>query len=251
MSQPHRAALLLLLVLPLAACQSAPPAPTTLIAGATPPLPRSISVTGTAEIATAPDDFTVSVGVERFAAEPQAAKDDNDRAMKSLVAAARAFAPDPRDIRTEGFTLQPHYEGAYDSHRLSGYDAKKTLIVVLHDGEKVEAFLTELFKGGANRLDGVTYGSSKLIEQRKEARTLAVIAAREKATAMATTLGQKLGRPLKVDEDPEAGRYQPLQGNMLNNSYTPTDTRGTVGQTMAAGKIRIAASVAITFELLD
>ena len=122
---------------------------------------------------------------------------------------------------------------------------------MLHDSEKVEVFLTELFKGGANRLDGVTYGSSKLLEQRKEARTLAVTAAREKAMAMATTLGQKLGRPLKIDEDAEAGRYQPLPGNMLTNAFSQTDTRGAIGDTMATGKIKIPASVAVTFELLD
>jgi uncharacterized protein len=248
MPQPRRVALALL-ALPLAACQAAPP--TAVVAGAAPPPPRSISVTGTAEIATAPDEFTINVGVESFAAEPQAAKEANDRAMKALLASARAFAPDAKDVRTEGFTLQPHYEGPYDSHRLTGYDARKTLIVVLHDGDKVEVFLTELFKDGANRLDGVAYGSSRLLDQRKEARALAVIAAREKATAMATTLGQKLGRPLKIDEEPEAGRYQPLQGNLLNNSVAASDTRGSTGQSMAAGKIRIPAGVAVTFELLE
>jgi len=242
-------AALVLLALTAVACQSSPP--TTVIAGAAPPPPRSISVTGTAEIATAADEVTVTVGVESFAADPQAAKDANDRSMKSLVATARAFATDAKDVRTEGFTLQPRYEGPYDSHRLTGYDAKKLLVVVIHDGDKVEAFLTELFKGGANRLDGVTYGSSKLLEQRKEARTLAVTAAREKATAMAATLGQKLGRPLKVDEEPESGRGSPFQGNLLSNAFAPGDTRGTVGQTMATGKIRIPASVAVTFELLD
>jgi uncharacterized protein YggE len=248
MSHPLRAALVLV-ALTAAACQSVPP--TTVVASAAPLPPRSISVTGTAEIATAPDELTVNVGVESFAADPQAAKDANDRSMKSLVATARAFAPNEKDVRTEGFTLQQRYEGPYDNHRLTGYEAKKMLVVVIHDSDRVEAFLTELFKGGANRLDGVTYGSSKLLEQRKEARTLAVTAAREKATAMAATLGQKLGRPLKVEEETDTGRSPPFPGNMLSNAFAPGDTRGMVGQTMATGKIRIPASVAVTFELLD
>lgn len=252
MPQPRRAALVLLLSLvgaSAAACQSPPP--TTIVAGAARPEPRTVAVTGTAEVSTVPDEVTVNVGVESFAVEPQATKDANDRSMKSLVTIARAFAPDAKDVRTEGFTLQPHYEGPYDNHHLTGYDAKKTLIVVLHDTEKVEVFLTELFKGGANRLDGVTYSSSRLLEQRKEARALAVAAAREKATAMATALGQKLGRPLKIDEDPETGRNRPVQGNIFSNAFAPTDARGTVGETMATGKIQIPAGVTVTFELLD
>jgi hypothetical protein len=248
--RPLPAALLLLAIAACApACQPAQGSPTTLIASPAPPPPRTVSVTGTAELKTAPDEFVVSVGVDSSAEQPQAAKDANDRTMTALLAVPKSLQIDPKHVRTEGFTLRPRYEGSYENRRLAGYEAGKTLVIVVHDSEKVEALLAELFNRGANRLDGVTYGSTRVLEQRKEARTMAVAAAQEKAQAMAASLGQKLGRPLKIDEDPEAAQLRSM--NQLTNAAFNNDTRPALGEAMATGKIRIAASVAVTFELVD
>jgi uncharacterized protein YggE len=232
------------------ACQSPPASPGTIIASAAPP-PRTVSVTGSGEIKTAPDEFVVSVGVDSYAVEAAAEKQANDRTMHDLIAATQAAGVDAKDVRTESFSLGPRFEGPYDSRRLVGYDAKKTLVVMMHDGPKMEALLTELFKGGANRLDGITFGSTKIAEQRRDARVMALTAARDKATAMAASLGQKLGRPLKIDEDPaEGGAFRPF-GSPYANAFDNNNTRAVVGEALATGKLRVQASVGITFELAD
>ena len=197
------------------ACQSSQspqPPPAAFVATAAPQPPRTVSVTGSGEIKTAPDEFVVSVGVDSFEKEAAAAKQANDRTMHALIQATQGAGVDPKDVRTEGFSLGPRIEGPYETRHVVGYEAKKTLVVVMHDGAKMEALLAELFKLGANRLDGITFGSSKIADQRKEARLLAITAAREKAAAMAGALGQKLGRPLKIEEDPaEVGRVPALR----------------------------------------
>src|SRR4051794_9510088 len=81
-------------------CQSQPGPPATIVAQAQPPAPRSISVTGTAEIKTAPDEFVISVGADSFAAEATAAKETNDRVMSGLLAVTRAAGVDAKDVRT-------------------------------------------------------------------------------------------------------------------------------------------------------
>jgi len=246
-----RRSLLLGLSLALGGCQAAPQGAPTVITSATPPAPRSITVTGNAEIKTAPDEFVVSVGVDNFAAEAQAAKQANDQAMSALIAVTQANKIDPKDVRTERFSLQPHLDGSYDNRRVVGYDARKGLVIVLHDAEKVERLLTELFKAGANRIDNVTYTSTQIIAKRKEARTMAVAAAREKAEAMAATLGQKLGRPLKIEENPGYSGYGPLNLNNSNAFANNNDVRASVSETMATGKLQIEATVGVTFELTD
>jgi uncharacterized protein len=241
----------LLVLLSALGCQASPPAPSVVAAGI-PPAPRQVSVTGNAEMKVAPDEFVISAGVDSYATEAQAAKRANDQAMSALIAVTQANKVDPKDVRTEGFTLQPHHEGPYDSRRVVGYEARKTLVLILHDADKVETLLAELFKSGANRLDSVTTSSTKIIAQRKEARVTAVAAAREKAEAMAAALGQKLGRPLKIEEDAGLGGYSYRTGNaFLNDSSDNNAVRPVVGDTMATGKLRIQANVSVTFELVD
>jgi uncharacterized protein len=237
--------------LTLSGCNQPAGTPAAMITSTSPPAPRTVTVTANAEIKTAPDEFVVSVGVDSFAPEAPAAKSANDRIMRALIDATESYKIDPKDVRTENFSLQPRVEGTWDSRRLVGFDAKKTLVIVLRDSERVESLLTELFKAGANRLDSITVGSTKIIEQRKEARAMAMDAAKEKATAMAASLGQKLGRPLKIDERDQSGGWGYRPVNFAGNAMVNNDTQAMVGETMATGKIKIQANVEVTFELAE
>jgi hypothetical protein len=68
---------------------------------------------------------------------------------------------------------------------------------------------------------------------------------------MAGALGQKLGRPLKIEEDPTPeGAYRPF-GSAYGNMFVNNDTRAVVGEALATGKVRVQANVAVTFELAD
>lgn len=217
------------------------------------PAQRSISVTGTAELKVAPDEFAVSVGVDSYAADAAAAKTANDTAMSALLDIVKENGVEPSDIRTENFNLHPRVDGAFETRRVLGYEASKTLVATLHDALKVEALLAALFvKGGANRIDGVTMTSTTIIEHRKAAREKALLAAREKAQAMASVVGLKVGRVLTINEDPGSGvvwgnsRMNVLGNASDNNTDTPV-----VGESMATGKIRVTATMNATFELID
>jgi uncharacterized protein len=249
MSSTVRLPLLLGCALAAWGCQGPPAPPTAYVTSTAAPAPRSIAVAGTADIRTAPDEFTITVGADAFAAEPDAAREASSKAMRAMLDVARAEKIEPKDICTEGMSLQVRYD-SYEKHHISGYDAHNTLIVVLHDSERVERVLTELSKAGANRIDGVVYGSTRVVELRKEARLSAIAAARDKAQAMAAALGQKVGHPLRIDEDPQEP-YRATSAYGMSNASVSNETHAAVGEAMATGKLRVAASVAVTFELLD
>jgi len=224
-------------------CQSSPHSVGQPVALAA-PAPHTLAVEGTAEVVTAPDTFVVFAGVDTHAPDPQTAKHENDESMRKLLAVAKRFDVDTKETRTESFSLQPRYD---DGRRIVGYDVHKTLVITLRDSEKVEPLLYELFEQGANRLDGLSFESSKIAAQRREARTLAVKAAREKAEAMADALGQKIGRPIKIDE----GVEQAWGPRALANASFDNGTRAELKETMATGKIRIPANVSVVFEIAD
>ncbi|MGB1013347.1 MAG: SIMPL domain-containing protein [Nannocystaceae bacterium] len=212
------------------------------------PTARIISVSGKAVIKTAPDEFVVTVGVDTFDMSLALAKEDNDTRMRDLLAITKEYGLEAKDVRTDDFRIEPRYEGRYVNRTFVGYDVHKRLAVVLRDADKLEAVLEDLFAHGANRLDGVTYQSSKAIEKREEARVMAVKAARHKAEAMAKELGQELGRPLKIQEN-VAGGFRGMSN--VNNFVSDNYSQAGVTETMATGKIEISTRVSVEFELVE
>jgi uncharacterized protein YggE len=77
---------------------------------------------------------------------------------------------------------------------------------------------------------------------------MAVRAEKEKATALATELGQKVGKPISVSE---SSYNMPMyKGNRMMQNVTYSDeSAGSSGEVIALGQIEIKANVSVTFEL--
>jgi uncharacterized protein YggE len=210
------------------------------------PAGRTITVSGTAEILTAPDRFEVVVAFDVQTATLDAARDEGRKRAAALLDVVNAHAIPACDVQTDQLSLQPRYEGGYQAQRLIGYQATRSLTLTLRDVDKVEGLLFDMLAAGANRVDRVSFHSSALQEKRAEARVLAVTAARVKAEAMAAALGQTLGEPLRIEEDgPQSAWQAPAIGNYVMNN----DSAAHVGETMATGKIRVNAGVSVVFRL--
>lgn len=214
---------------------------------ARPAEPRTVSLQGTAEVLTSPDEVTISFRIETFDRSLKAAKTDNDeKAKKALQLLASQGIP-AGSVQTGEFSIHQRMEGSYERRVMTGYDVVKRITVSRCDIARAERLLQELFEGSANVLEGVTFSPSQIREKRNEARKLAVQAAQQKAELMASELGQKLGRPLRIEEVTEAPfRHGGIQSNiMVQNDSTSADT-----STLAAGKTKVQATVAVVFELL-
>jgi uncharacterized protein YggE len=112
-------------------------------------------------------------------------------------------------------------------------------------------------KAGVNHVHGVDFRTTELRKHRDRARSLAIQAAREKATMMAGELGQRIGQPHSIREGHAGwwswyGRWwgSSWRGRMSQNVIQEA-SGGTGGGTLAPGQIAITANVTVTFELLD
>ncbi|MCU0656799.1 MAG: SIMPL domain-containing protein [Polyangiaceae bacterium] len=208
--------------------------------------PRTLAVHATGEVLTTPDELTLSFRIESFHRSLKAAKADNDgKIRQALQLIARSWVPSA-SVQTGEFTILPRMEGPYEHRTLTGYDVVKRVTVSRCDIDRADGLLQELFEGSANVLEGVHFAPSKLQEKRAEARKLAVQAARQKAEVIAGELGQRVGHPLKIEEAGEPG-FGVRQSNMI----TQNDSSPLESGTLAAGKARVQASVAVVFELVD
>jgi len=94
--------------------------------------PRIISVTGNAEIKVAPDQASLTLGVDSHDKDLAIAKVDNDKRIKKLLSLAHAAGVDPKNIQTSALTMGPEYSDE-KIPKLLGYQVSQTVTVTLRD----------------------------------------------------------------------------------------------------------------------
>jgi hypothetical protein len=223
----------------------------------------TITVTGSAEIRVPPDEVMISIDVQKLHKNLPTAKKLNDETITKILDLTRRFAVQKENVQTNYITVDMLYDVAseygkrlYDADGVEkrifqGYNVSKTVIVRLTEISRFEDFFSELVKTGLSEVKNVTFGTSKLRENRDKAREQAMKAAKEKATAMAAAIGQSIGKAVNITEhssSPYSGF--PAQQNVMNFSGSGSGTSEYEGSgTFAPGTIKVNAQVSVTFLL--
>lgn len=215
---------------------------------------RHISVTGNADVRVAPDIVQILLSVESWEKTIAKAKDANDERLNKTLATATRLGIDAKDLQTDRMTLEPIFESnSYSRSRVAqpdGYTVRRWVAVTLRDIKRFEEVLTAMLDAGANRVDGIDFRTSALRKYRDQARSMAIKAAKEKASAMASELGLKVGRASEISEGGGGGYYFAFHGGgamSQNVSQAGPAAEGTEG--FAPGQITVSASVSVTFDL--
>lgn len=211
--------------------------------------PRLITVTGSAEVKVAPDQVLLAVGVETIDAELESAKAANDARVAAVLAAADEHEVEREHVQTDFLSIEPRYKDRHTRSELVGYAVRKRIVVELEEISRFESLLSAVLAAGVNHVYGIDFRTSDLRTHRDKARSLALIAAGEKAAAMAEQLGQRVGRPHSIRE----GSVRPLYGSpgfqnvSLGGGALPAEVPGLT----PGGQISINAEVTVSFEMED
>ena len=181
-----------------------------------------------------------------------ARKKQAERAAK-VLAALRDAGVEDKDLQTSQVNVAPTYaENRHgETATINYYDATQGIYCTLHDVKKVADLTTAVLAAGATAVHGVNLRTSELRQHRNEARAQAARAAPEKAVAIASELGAKVGKPYKITE--ESGENGP--GNFSASagvsvaSAPSSEERATPPSVFAPGLLTISASVRVTFYL--
>jgi len=213
------------------------------------PEPRLVTVAGEAEVNVSPDEVVFDVTTQSFSKELKAAKTQTDERLKGLVALARRNGVAEADMQTDYVKVEPRFRGNDDSRAFLGYWVRKDLVITLRDVSRAESLLSEMLDFGVWRINRVSFQTSELRKHRDAARALAMKAAHEKAAALASAVGQKIGRAYSIEEETPT-RSGPMQ-NVSSNSFSTVETASDSSWegTLALGKIKINARVTVKFVL--
>lgn len=196
----------------------------------------SISVSGEAEVRLVPDEVFFDVAVRTVDKDVMTASKENDLKVEKLVQAARDFGIPAAMIQTSEITI---HRKTNREDVFVGFEITKKVSICLKDLARFEELLGSLVKAGANELPGIDFRSTKMEEAKSKARLQAVAAAREKASAMAGVLGEKIGRPLALNEAPES---------FTRFAYVNPSSGSTHGG-FAPGEIGVHVTVNVQFAL--
>ena len=213
---------------------------------------RQITVTGDADVLVKPDEAVVRFSVQTKDKDLDDAVGQNDSRTARVLKAMKKAGVSARHIKTDHMNIWPEYHH-YES-KVKAYRVRKSITVTVKDTDNLEKVLKEGIDAGANGIDGVQFRSTDLRKHKDKARLMAVKAAKEKAVDMAGALGQKIGRPRTISEQPSNfngwGGYWGYGNVTAQNAVQNVGpAQGATGEITALGQIRINAKVMVAFEL--
>lgn len=192
-----------LLLLPLAACSSAPE----------PRLDNDetlLTVTATGRADTRPDEARLQLGVQSSARSAGEASRLNRDKMTKVQEALTKLGVKPDDLQTRNLSLNRIDYGA----ERGTYRAYNVVEVTLRNLDKVSEAVTVVTEAGANVLSGPDLRISDREKSSKSAYAAAYRAARDRAEAYAGAAGLKISRVLSIQDGGEGGVPVPYMRTM-------------------------------------
>ncbi|MBB4802380.1 uncharacterized protein YggE [Flavobacterium nitrogenifigens] len=202
-----------------------------------------INVNGEGKVKVTPDQVCISATVETKGNNAKDVKKQNDEKMDAVLKFIKKMNIPTANFKTKQVALNPQYD--YEKKKTS-YNATQTVEIVVKDLSKYDELMEGLVQQGINRIDRVTFESSKETQLQVEARKLAMKDAKAKAEDYVSVLGQKVGKAFTISDNTQVYHPQPVYAAMRMKE---ADSMGASNETLAIGEIEITANVSVSFVL--
>jgi uncharacterized protein YggE len=210
------------------------------------PQAETVSVTGIGRTTLTPDRYTFSVGVQTIAPTVDAAVNENNQRVTSVLAALKKAGAAEKEIRTSNFSIYPQqvYEQGQPP-RITGYQVSNNITVTRDKVTDAGKLLQAAVSAGVNVSSGLQFQISDPTRGRDQGLKAAVDDARAKAALLAQAAGRTLGRALTIAEGsapvppPRAYGAQMMMMAKADTAEVPVES----------GTQEMTFSVSIVFEL--
>lgn len=204
-----------------------------------------INVSGEGKVKVVPDQAIILATVETKGNDAKTVKKENDKKIEAVLKFIKSMNIPTTDFKTQRVALNPQYDYEKKKH---SYNATQTIEISLKDLNKYDELMEGLVNEGVNRIDNVTFESSKIKEHEAEARKLAMKDAKTKAEDYVSVLGQKVGKALLISDNSQTYRPQPMYMAMRKTEMSDASV-GAQRETLAIGEIEITSNVTVAFIL--
>lgn len=203
----------------------------------------TIDVMGEGIVKVTPDEVTIKVQVEHKGQNPKELKQKNDFIINDVLAFIKSMNIADKQVQTEFVRLNKNYDYQTKTYN---YLANQSVSIYLKDLKIYESLMNGLMERGINRIDGISFSTSKINELKSQARIKAMQNAKMKAEEYTKVLNQSIGKAVLITEFNNTN--YPGQVNRKNMMMS-SDTSGMEQQTIAVGEIEVVTKVNVSFLL--
>ncbi len=228
-----------------------------------------ITVTGNAEVFVEPDEALISLDVTKVNKDLAIAKKQNDETTAKILEVTRRFNIPAQNVNIRNISVEMKHRIVRDPKKpvynedgdltgekiFIGYEVSKTVRIKFLELNKFEELFSELLKTGVTEVNSVSFETSKLRQYKDQARDMALIASKEKATAMTGAIGQTIGKAIRITEGTVSNTSLNYSNFSANSNVTATrltpsvETVSTSVGSFSPGTITVSAQVTVVFIL--
>lgn len=214
------------------------------------PFPRTITVSGSAEMEVTPDEVYVQVYLKEYD-KKGGSKVTIDKIRQDFLTAVRSLGLPDTAITVSGYDANNHNPWWRKKNKKEELHASITYQVRLRNTAQIDRLVDLLDDNATQNFYISRTTHSRLEEFRTNLKIQAVKAAWEKAQYLAGAVNENIGVAVTINEPGEY--YQPYHGDMLSNKMM----RAEVAQSTAAPdqpqadfkKMKMRYEVSVVFEL--
>lgn len=206
--------------------------------------PRLIAVTGEAREEIVPDQAILSGQLVSKAKQLSAAKEENDKLVKRVLAIAKEFNLPKEKISASNVYITPDlvWDRATQRQDKVGYIVSRNLTLTMDELAIHEKVLSALLENGIDQINGVNFTVADPEAQADKLRIKALQNARARAEMLAKAAGATLGKVIFISTNP-APAMQPPVPMMARTLGMKQDVPS------LPGMVSLEESVAVTYEL--
>lgn len=184
-------------------------------------LRRRIEVTGTAEKEVTPDIINVSISLQEYL-------DGRKKITIDQLEGQLEKAVNDAGIPKSDFTISnvSAWNNAYQKKKNPDFLAAKQYSIRFHDLNKYNQILAAIDPKGIQSTGIESYDYSKMTDLKRDLKIQALLAAKEKATYLLTSINEKLGRPISITENDNSNYPAPRMyaAKALMSTQAPSDS---------------------------
>jgi uncharacterized protein YggE len=203
----------------------------------------TIEVMGVGIVKVTPDEVTIKVQVEHKGQSPKELKQKNDFIINDVLAFIKSMNIADKQVQTEYVRLNKNYDYQTKTYNFS---ANQSVSIYLKDLELYEYLMNGLMERGINRIDGISFSTSKIKELKSQARIKAMQNAKMKAEEYTKVLNQSIGKAVLITEFNATNYPGPVNAKTMMMS---SDTSRMEQQTISVGEIEVVTKVNVSFLL--
>ena len=215
------------------------------------PFPKTITVSGSAEMEIIPDEIYVNISLREYQKKGESKKELEFIKSQFLESCKAANIADSA-VSIASFTGYNNYVDFRKRKKDPNLMASITYQVKFKDSKTMDALVEKLDDEATQSFIIANTSHSKMTEFRKQLKTQAVIAAKAKGLYLTEAINEKLGAAITIEEPDENSKWSSTSNNSVSQyrsqaiiSYADKD----IPQEIDFKKIKLRFEVSVVFAL--